>query len=156
MRRALLVQLASAVVAAALLVLAPIHGPAPRANESVAVAVGIGMGMFVFSVLGRPGRLALPPPRLLALASAVAASEEVVWRWGVVAGALPLVGAAGALAAGAVGFAFGHVPLRAVHRLPPYLAVGAAFGLVFLVTGRLAAAIAAHCAYNALVLAQER
>ena len=40
--------------------------------------------------------------------------------------------------------------------LPPYLAVGAAFGLVFLVTGRLAAAIAAHCAYNALVLAQER
>jgi membrane protease YdiL (CAAX protease family) len=155
-RRAALVQLASAAAAAALLMLAPIQGPTPRTDGAAAVAVGVGIGMLLFSLLGRPGPLALPTPRLVALASAVAATEEVVWRWGVVAGALPLVGAVGALAAGSVGFAFGHVPMRAVHRLPPYLAVGAAFGIVFLVTGRLAAAIAAHCAYNTLVLAQKR
>jgi membrane protease YdiL (CAAX protease family) len=155
-RRAALVQLASAVAALTLLALAPIQGPTPRTDGAAAVAVGLATGMLVFSLLGRPGRFALPPVRLVALASAAAATEEVVWRWGVVAGALPLVGAVGALAAGTVGFAFGHVPVRAVHRLPPYVAVGAAFGIVFLVTGRLEAAIAAHCAYNALVVAQER
>jgi membrane protease YdiL (CAAX protease family) len=155
MGRAALVQLASAACATALLTLAPIRGPVPHLRMTTALLVGVGAGTSVFVALARPRRLTPPPPRLLAIASAVATSEEIVWRWGVVAGMSPLLGVAGALAAGTLGFAFGHVPLRAVQRLPPYLAVGAGFGLVFLVTGRLSAAIAAHCAYNALVLAQE-
>jgi membrane protease YdiL (CAAX protease family) len=155
-RRVLLVQLASAACAVALLGLAPIRGPAQRVDTTSAMVVGAAGGAVAFVALARPRRFARPPSPLLALASAAAASEEIVWRWGVVAGTLPLIGPAGALVVGTVGFAFGHVPLRAVQRLPPYLAVGATFGVIFLATGRLVAAIAAHCAYNALVLTQQR
>jgi membrane protease YdiL (CAAX protease family) len=101
------------------------------------------------ATLGRgptPGRW-----RLLIPATVGAAGEEIVWRWGALAGTAPVLGWAGALIASTLGFAFRHArpPDRAVCA---YLLLGGAFGAVFLATGRLAAAIAAHAAYNALVL----
>jgi membrane protease YdiL (CAAX protease family) len=76
------------------------------------------------------------------------ATEEVVWRWGVLAGAASLVGWAGGLVLSTSGFAFRHTRSEG---LVSYLVLGAAFGGVFVATGRLIAAIVAHAGYNALV-----
>ena len=74
-----------------------------------------------------------------------AANEEIVWRR-VVLGALLPGGALTALAASTLGFALAHRAHRRLH-----LGTGAVFGRLYLVTGALAASVAAHWLYNALV-----
>ena len=100
-----------------------------------------------------PRRLGGPGMRLqlgfLNPALRAGAPEEVVWGWGALAGAAPAVGWVGALALSTWCFALRHTRSE---DLVAYLVLGASFGGVFLATGRLVAAIAAHAGYNPLVL----
>jgi membrane protease YdiL (CAAX protease family) len=75
-----------------------------------------------------------------------AASEEIVWRR-VVLGELLRVGPLAAVAGSTLGFALVHRTRQTLH-----LGTGAAFGSLYLATGALAASIAAHWAYNVLLL----
>jgi membrane protease YdiL (CAAX protease family) len=146
-RGALLLQAGYAVAAACLLAFAQIAAPPRRLTLPAAAAAGIAAGAVLYVLLVR--RAAATPWRLLLPALAGAVSEEVVWRWGVLAGTAPRLGWGGALALSSVGFAYRHTRSDG---LAAYLALGLGFGGVFLATGRLAAAVAAHAAYNALVL----
>ncbi len=74
-----------------------------------------------------------------------ATNEEVLWRR-VVLGELLSAGMASALAVSTVGFALAHRTRRLVH-----LGTGGLFASVYLVTGVLAASVAAHWVYNVLV-----
>jgi membrane protease YdiL (CAAX protease family) len=74
-----------------------------------------------------------------------AANEEVLWRRVLLGELLPLGGLA-ALAASSAGFSVAHRRARPLH-----VVTGATFGTLYLATGALAACIAAHWAYNALV-----
>ncbi len=96
----------------------------------------------------RPYVPPLVPAALAACAVLVvsAASEEVVWRR-VVLGELLRAGPLAALAGSTLGFALVHRTRQGLH-----LGTGAAFGGLYLATGALAAAIAAHSSYNVLLL----
>jgi ABC-2 type transport system ATP-binding protein len=120
--------------------------------------LGLASGVVLFALLARRRiRLAavasVPPAGVAARSLALTARagyEEAVWR-GLVLGLLTgPVGRAGALAASTLLFAGGHLrrqgPGAAVH-----LATGAVFGLAYVLTGRLSAAIGSHAAYNVLV-----
>jgi ABC-2 type transport system ATP-binding protein len=123
-----------------------------------ALVVGTLGGTVVFFALSRrrfPPALAssIPRPRLLARGVVLmlkSAQEEAIWR-AVVLGALvgPL-GRIGALALSTVLFAGAHAG-RLGRGAAVHLATGAAFGLAYVVTGRLSAAIAAHGTYNVMV-----
>jgi membrane protease YdiL (CAAX protease family) len=136
-----------ALVAAALVAFAGISGPPPRLPELASAAVGLVVAALLFALLAR-GR-ASPPRSLLVPALVAGASEEVVWRWGVLAGLAPRVGWGAALGLSTAGFAYRHTRGEGLFA---YLVLGGAFGGVFLATGRLAAAIAAHAGYNALAI----
>jgi ABC-2 type transport system ATP-binding protein len=122
----------------------------------LAAATGTATGVVLVVILaGRP-RLHVPGtgrlPRLLVLGAFLAllsASEEVIWRGLVLDRLADWVGVPGAYAASTLGFALAHGERAALRT---YLVVGAAFGGVYLVTGSLLAAIAAHTTYNLLVL----
>ena len=147
------VALAAALVAPPL---EPLDDTLARPGEALAAGVVVGVGAFAFlarrpfplEAVGRASR-----PRLAARSAILAvksAQEEALWR-GVVLGSLAVViGRAGALAASSVLFAAAHVP-RQRSRAVVHLATGSGFGLVYVTTGRLLAAIAAHTAYNLLV-----
>ncbi|HEX6724435.1 MAG TPA: ATP-binding cassette domain-containing protein [Gaiella sp.] len=123
-----------------------------------AIALGCLAGGCVFLLLAhRPiassAFSALPRKRLLArsaVLTAKSAEEEAIWR-GVVLGLLvPPLGPLGALASSSALFAGAHVR-RLGRRAWAHLATGAAFGLAYLATGRILAAMAAHSTYNVLV-----
>ena len=125
---------------------------------SEAIALGCLAGGCVFLLLAqRPiaasALSALPRKRLLArsaILTAKSAEEEAIWR-GVVLGLLaPPLGPFGALASSSALFAGAHV-WRLGRRAWAHLATGSAFGLVYLATGRIIAAMAAHSTYNVLV-----
>jgi membrane protease YdiL (CAAX protease family) len=140
------IQVGYAAAGLVLLLVVPIDPPPARLAQLPAVALGLSTGSLLALALARgpTGR------RLALLVPAVAAGlgEEAVWRWGVLAGSAPRFGWGGALALSAFGFAYRHTRSE---RLPTYLLLGAAFGGVFLATGRLLAAVAAHSAYNGVV-----
>jgi ABC-2 type transport system ATP-binding protein len=125
---------------------------------SAAPALGAVVGLLLFAVLARrrvspAAVLRLPRRRLLArtlLLTTKSAQEEAVWR-GLLLGALagPL-GRLGALAASSAFFALAHIPGQG-RRGALHAVTGAAFGGVYLATGRLDAAIAAHAVYNVSV-----
>lgn len=132
----------------------------PRTAVLQAVVVGGGAGCLLFVALaGRAAfvrrRLRPPLPRRRSLGGSLvllgrAVGEEVAWR-GFLLGAVerrlpPLV----ALAATSALFAAAHANVRGPQRLV-HVATGLVFGGVYLLTGRLAAAVAAHAAYNGLV-----
>ncbi|HWB23282.1 MAG TPA: CPBP family intramembrane glutamic endopeptidase [Gaiellaceae bacterium] len=94
------------------------------------------------SVRRRPAALVLATQLFFVL---VATNEEIVWRR-VVLGELLAAGAVAAMLGSTVGFALMH---RSRRRLQ--LVTGAVFGGLYLSTGSLAASVAAHWAYNALV-----
>jgi ABC-2 type transport system ATP-binding protein len=101
---------------------------------------------------GRPPfRRAGPVGVKAAYTTITSAAEEVLWRWLVLGGLAPVVGLAPAFLGATVGFALTHGTRRrdvvAVH-----LATGAVFGGVYVVTGRIEAAILAHALYNWLVV----
>ena len=141
------VQAVYALVAVALVVFGGIAGPPPRLPALVAVAVGLVVAgaLGVLLVRGRDS----PPRALLVPALIAGASEEIVWRWGVLAGLAPRVGWGAALGLSTAGFAYRHTRGEGLFA---YLILGGAFGGVFLATGRLAAAITAHAGYNALAI----
>jgi ABC-2 type transport system ATP-binding protein len=80
---------------------------------------------------------------------AKSAQEEAIWR-ALLLGLLLPIGCAGALAVSTVLFAAAHVG-RLGRKAWAHLATGSLFGLAYLATGRLGAAIAAHGTYNVLV-----
>jgi membrane protease YdiL (CAAX protease family) len=149
-RAGLVMQAAYAALAAALVAFAGVSAPHAHTGDGPAVAAGLAVALALYSTFARGAQR--PPRSLLVPAAAGAVSEEIVWRWGVLAGTAPYLGWAGALALSSAGFAGRHTRTATVA----YLVMGGAFGGVFLVTGRLAAAIAAHGGYNLLVLLWRR
>ncbi len=151
MRAALALQAAYAAAAGLLLAFAHIAPPRQRLGSLAATTAGLSLAVALYLALARGAET--PDRRLLVPALGAGATEEVVWRWGVLAGAAPALGWAAALALSTWGFALRHTRSE---NLAAYLVLGASFGGVFLATGRLVAAIAAHAGYNALVLMAAR
>ena len=119
---------------------------------SAALAVPVAPLLFA-ALAGRAPQLRWPGPRRTAVVGGVvfarAALEELFWRGlvlGAVAGAIL---APGALALSSVGFAYAHRRCR-------HAVSGAAFGALYLASGRLVAPIAAHGLYNLIVWADRR
>jgi ABC-2 type transport system ATP-binding protein len=136
---------------------------APRVDPlfdhgAAAVPLGICAGTILFVTLARrgvsPAALAtVPREQLLARTLALtikAAHEEAVWRAVALGFLVGPIGRAGALAVSTLLFAAAHVN-RLGARAAQHLATGVVFGLAYLVTGRLAAAIGAHATYNVLI-----
>jgi membrane protease YdiL (CAAX protease family) len=160
--RALLLRLVACALVVALVIWSPVAFPQPRLGLGEAVVAGTGAGALLFAALARR----VPPVLRGAVARSVAfaapavvigaAGEEIVWRYAVLGGFRLVVGAAGAVALSTVAFAAAHV-----GRAPPRLLwvhglTGATFGGVYVLSGRLEAAIAAHALYNLLVVAASR
>jgi membrane protease YdiL (CAAX protease family) len=146
--------------AAALLVCAPVARATPRSGLPAGTALGLLGGLLSFVVLARPRR-PLPLARrhvaraVLLLAPSITATalvEEVLWRYGAFGALDALAGTVLAAAAATIGFAAAHAPhgSRAVRA---GLVTGCVFVTVYIVTGRLAAAVLAHALYNLLVVA---
>jgi membrane protease YdiL (CAAX protease family) len=126
--------------------------PASRLPAAVAVIAGGACGAALFAALVRcRPRLALGARSPLVFAGLQgylalrALTEEILWRR-VALGELLETGAALALLVSTVGFAMAHGA-----RAPTHVGTGATFGALYLLTGKLAASIAAHWAYNAFV-----
>jgi membrane protease YdiL (CAAX protease family) len=128
--------------------------PRPPATlaPGTAVAAGCAAGIALFAAVARrsPRLAATASPLPVAVAKhavlgLLAVNEELVWRRLVLGEALH-GGPVAAVAASTLGFALLH---RA--RRPTHLVTGATFGAVYVATGALAAAIAAHWTYNTLV-----
>jgi ABC-2 type transport system ATP-binding protein len=123
-----------------------------------AVALGCLAGGCGFLVLARrplaaPAFGALPRKRLLArsaVLTAKSAEEEGIWRGLVLGSLVSPLGPFGALASSSALFAAAHAG-RLGRRAWTHLATGSLFGLAYLLTGRIAAAMAAHSTYNVLV-----
>lgn len=145
---------------AALLATGVAAGAMPQLHARVSLPVALAAGAAAGAVLaqalaGRPMRPQLRRPRTAAgplLLAGRAGVEEVAWRGFLLGALVPVVGAAGATAASSAVFACAHPVRRPADRLV-HLLTGAAFGLVYLAGGRLAGAVAAHVAYNALLAA---
>ena len=134
--------------------------PAARVPSAAAAVLGLPVGVILFAAVARrrprlPTR-GRPLPLVVAkhgFFGLWAANEEVVWRR-VVLGELLGAGVVVALAASAGAFALAHRARREVH-----VGTGMTFGALYVVTGALAASIAAHWIYNVLVgaaVARER
>jgi ABC-2 type transport system ATP-binding protein len=80
------------------------------------------------------------------------ASEEVAWRWFLLGSLAPAVGMLGAFAASTAGFALAHAGPQGGRGVAVHAVTGGVFGGVFIATGSLLAAVAAHGGYNLLVL----
>jgi ABC-2 type transport system ATP-binding protein len=96
---------------------------------------------------------ALPRARLLArslVLTAKSAEEEAVWRGLVLGSLVAPLGPLGAVASSSALFAAAHVG-RLGRRAWTHVVTGSLFGLAYLVTGRIVAAMAAHSTYNVLV-----
>ena len=138
-------------------------GLAPRIDPLfghgiAAVPLGMCAGAMLFAALARmrvsAAALAnVPRERLLARALALtfkAAHEEAVWRAVTLGFLVGPIDRAGALAVSTALFAAAHVN-RLGARATKHLATGVVFGLAYLASGSLAAAIGAHATYNVLV-----
>ncbi len=125
---------------------------------AAALPLGICAGVGLFAMLARKGippaaLVTLPRERVLArvvVLTVRAAHEEAVWRAAMLGFLVGPIGRAGALAVSTCLFAAAHVN-RLKTRAAQHLVTGAVFGLVYLATGRLAASIGAHAAYNVLI-----
>lgn len=124
------------------------------------VVVGVATGAALYSELARRPPLPRPPRRddrpFLARVATSAAAEELLWRHLLLRAAAARVGTARALAATSVGFALAHVPRAGLRPLQAYVGVGAALGAVAIATGAVSAAVAAHVAYDLLVVLDPR
>ncbi|MBA2332611.1 MAG: CPBP family intramembrane metalloprotease [Actinobacteria bacterium] len=153
-RRLWLRVLAGAGGAVAVLALLDVPPPAEPVPALPSLGFGVGCGTALFIALAGqtpplphlsdPGRTLMR----LGLIGALAAAEEIIWRWLVLGALATATAPVVALAASTIGFAATHRHGRKSH-----LVTGATFGLVYLATGRLVACIAAHATYN-IVLAE--
>jgi len=148
--------LASVGVATGLLALVevPVEQSYPLSLVVPASVVAAGA---LFGLLSREWRLlrrvaAERLPHLAAkivLLSLSAASEEVIWRWFLLGGLAGPLGVLPALALTTLAFALAHGWQG--HGRFVHLLTGSTFGGIFLVTGSLTGAIAAHATYNLLI-----
>ena len=142
------------------LALAPDVTPLDRTVHPVgdALAFGVLLGCLTFALLARrrvpvASIARVPPRRLLARSLVLAvrsAEEEAIWRAFVLGALVGLFGRLCGLAVSSVLFAAAHVG-RLGRGALTHLVTGSAFGLAYVTTGRLHAAIAAHGTYNVLV-----
>ena len=146
-------------VAIAAALLAPAAVPLDASVHPLGNAITLGglTGAFVFYALARqrlPRNGGTVDSRRLVARSIVlsvrSAQEEAVWRALVLGMLVAPLGRLGALVASTTLFAGAHV-LRQGRAATAHLVTGSAFGVVFLLTGRLSGAIAAHSVYNVLV-----
>jgi ABC-2 type transport system ATP-binding protein len=141
---------------------ASVAPPVPALDESVrpvgeALVLGCLAGAGVFVALARrripASRLRTVPSRRVLARSIVlcvhSCKEEALWRGLALGLLLATFGRLGALVVSTVLFAGAHVG-RQGRRAVTHLATGSVFGGAYLVTGRLASAIAAHGTYNVL------
>ena len=121
------------------------------------VAGGIVVALALRAVPAPRGlRAACCSPTLLAVVGvllAVAAAEEAVWRWAVLDGLDAVAGPIVAVSLSTLGFAVAHGRTRRV--IGTHAVTGGAFGLAYISTGRLSAAIGAHASYNLAVFAAD-
>ncbi|MHB8651390.1 MAG: ATP-binding cassette domain-containing protein [Gaiellaceae bacterium] len=116
------------------------------------IVLGALVGAALLGALSR-GR-ARPSRRRIGLGAALAlggAGEEVVWRGVVLARLAAPLGVVAALGLTTAGFAATHVPAFGIRGGLVHCVTGGVFGGVFVLTGSLGSAIAAHATYNALV-----
>lgn len=144
---------AEGAAAACLLLFAGEWARRARWPWELAVSAGAFAAAPLFAVLAggfprpRVSRGRLPPLALKgAFLVAGSASEEVIWRWFVLGALAELGGLGPAYVLGTAAFALAHGGAWPVHLL-----TGAVFGALYLATGSLAAAVAAHAAYNLLI-----
>lgn len=128
-------------------------GP-PSTHSSLAFPAAVAAGVLLFAAVDRSVPRLMRPrvPRRVGLARGaillvLAVNEEVIWRR-VALGEGLAVSPGFALAVSSVGFAFTHRTQRSTH-----LVTGGVFGLIYLATGALLAAVATHVVYNLLVAA---
>lgn len=134
--------------------------PPVRDGWSAAIALPAGLsagaGLFLVAerrlpVLPRPSpggaEVWLAKHALLALWAGV---EEVVWRRALLGQLVRVMPIAAALAVGAAAFALWHRPVA-----PEHVLAGLLFGGLYLGTGSLVAAWAAHVAYNGSIAAAD-
>jgi ABC-2 type transport system ATP-binding protein len=127
-------------------------------HRAAAVPLGDCAGAMLFALLVRRSVPAatlsrVPRERLLArtvVLTVKAAHEEAIWRAVVLGFLVVPIGRIGALVVSTFLFAAAHAN-RLGARATQHLATGLVFGLAYLVTGRLGAAIGAHATYNVLV-----
>lgn len=124
---------------------------------TVLVAFGAGCvaAAALFAVLART-RPVLPRRRAVAQGIALlpaACIEELVWRLGALGSARPLAGPIAALSLSSLGFALAHFGQAGTLSVRVHFVTGSVFGGVYLATGTLLAAVAAHATYNLLVAA---
>jgi ABC-2 type transport system ATP-binding protein len=146
-----------AAVAAALLAAPRLPAADPTLHpvgEALAAGSLIGLAVFLALARRRPAIVTmLPRQRVMArsvVLAAKSAQEEALWRAFVLGALVGPLGRVGALALSSALFAGAHVP-RQGRRALVHLLTGSAFGVAYLATGRLHAAIAAHGTYNVLV-----
>jgi ABC-2 type transport system ATP-binding protein len=127
-------------------------------HRAAAVPLGICAGTVLFAAIARervsPAALAAVPRRRLLTRTialtAKAAHEEAVWRAVALGSLVAPIGRVGALVVSTILFAAAHVNRMGV-RAAQHLATGVVFGLAYIATGTLAAAVGAHAAYNVLI-----
>ena len=127
--------------------------PVPGAGTPQLVLAGAACGAVLFALVAgrltvRLARMAPAPVVVLVLG---ALAEETVWRLG---GLTALRDAAlstsAALALSSAAFAVAHGATQGRRGIVTHTVTGMSFGLLLVSTGSLAAAAAAHCAYNLL------
>jgi ABC-2 type transport system ATP-binding protein len=153
--RVLVSLLALPCVAAALLVRLPTPTLRQPAHVAIALPVGLAAGVCLAALLGR-GRVTKPAAALATVLVVAGGSEEVLWRGFALARLAPAAGAVPALALTTAGFAASHYPALRVRGVLTHAVTGSVFGMVFIGTGSLASAVAAHGSYNLLVVARRR
>jgi ABC-2 type transport system ATP-binding protein len=123
-----------------------------------APVVGAAAGVVVFAALARrripaASIVAASPSRIAARTAVLTLKsfqEEALWRALLLGGLVAPAGRAGALAISTCLFAAAHAG-RQGRRAAAQLLTGSTFGIVYLATGRLVSAVAAHATYNVLV-----
>jgi ABC-2 type transport system ATP-binding protein len=136
-----------------------IHPPLTQLDALPALLGSVAAAGLLFALLsGQAPWRGRPPFRCAgslgvkaAYTSITSTAEEVLWRWLVLGGLAPFVGLVPAFLAATAGFALMHGTRRR-DVLVVHLATGAVFGGVYVLTGRIEAAILAHALYNWLVL----
>ena len=130
--------------------------PARTLPAALAMPLGAVAGIALFCILGR-ARPALPrvardrAPVVAGTAGVIlawAAVEETLWRWLLVGVLIPRTGLVVAVPISAAAFAAWHRRGRREHLL-----TGTVFGGLYAASGSLAAAVAAHAAYNVSIAA---
>ena len=136
---------APGLVAALLALAIGLPGLEPLVRGWWTPVLGVPVALALFAAVLRRRPVRRPSPLAGAMLAAGAALEELFWR-GLVLGALAIAaGAAGALALSSACFACVH------RRRGLHLVTGAAFGGLYVVSGKLLAPIVAHAIYNVLV-----